>query len=434
MSNDEPQSNQNDEDGHQSPQSLSENQHADDEYIDALTSDTSTFVHPSTLHLKPVTWESLNKIDFPPDENFDIVDGLIVWIPNARGTRKRKRIILALAPLISLIGPFHATCGVDVEVESACESKAVNLRSPDLTITGFGSSSSSEPSSSQAATKVRKPVLRTKDNPPYAIIEIADEFSHSVDTTVKWLQYRNTGVPFYYIIDLSTFEASGQACVMVGSKHRFADAIPCQHGRADDSISSSSSAQNSGDSVYFKKVFRGDEQVNVGIFSKTPLRASQLSNNKILMRKVSEIKKGTALLLDLSEKGIGQEDQTTHRIAQLGKQGALLREPEAYVHTPQSDKHGNSSEPPANSLPVSQANESKNLSYMPTTNLMPESPARPSTKAPTVESTKSPTKSSTKSPTESPTKSSMELSATSAPSHSLNPSPVKKRKTSNDSH
>ena len=83
-----------------SPESLSQSQ-IPSSYPNTITTDASHLVHPATLHLKPVTWESLANINFPPGQCFEVVDGLLVWLRMRNGTKKHQAIIEALTAFIS---------------------------------------------------------------------------------------------------------------------------------------------------------------------------------------------------------------------------------------------------------------------------------------------------------------------------------------------
>ena len=145
-----------------------------------------------------------------------------------------------------------------MEVESTSRnSESVNLRALDVVVFCRRPGSLSESSSGSEQTP-KKHVLRTKNKPAYAEIEVTSESTRANDLFAQWQQYCQTGVKFYYIIDLYALENFGTTKVIVGSKEEMEGWTRCINGDPDGASSSSTSNTATPRNSYYKKEKRSD--------------------------------------------------------------------------------------------------------------------------------------------------------------------------------
>ena len=182
------------------------------------------------------------------------------------GTQKHQRVYRSLTEFINLLTKWRAASGVDFEVESISGNTSdANSRTPDIIVTAERPGSPSVSSSSPERAP-KKLVILTKDKPAYALIEVTSKDTRTTDLTEKWVQYCHTGTNFYYIIDLHGREVFNVQRVIVGSKTRIPGWTHCNSCDPDGASSSAARNTNTHRDFYYKKVYTGNERVNVGIF------------------------------------------------------------------------------------------------------------------------------------------------------------------------
>lgn len=299
---------------------------------------TNSYISPESLHLTPVTEEDLDNIDFPPGEHFDVVDGLLVWIPMASGTQAHQRLPSAHSELFNLHDMYHAHTRVVQETTGASKSEQTGKREADLLITKRSSPTSSEENPSPQQKRKENHAHRSTHNPAYALGEFTSQ-NRLTDIFSKWVEYRRTNVKFYYIFDLEHKSKTGQSYVVVGSTTSFPHSFLSTNGDPLETIPSSSSAGSHADS-YYKKVFCGDEVVNVGPYVEFGFTAKQLMSITFMNKKVSELRKKRA---NMSQQ-ISQLEDEIDRIRKeysggtLNSQCSLTSSPKSSSKSPDKKK------------------------------------------------------------------------------------------------
>lgn len=87
---------------------------------------------PSSLHLRPVTDDDLEHIVFPPDERFDIVDGLLEWNRMTMGTTKPQGLPELDASLFKLDDEYRTAQGKVQQIKAYIDGAQEGKRLVDL--------------------------------------------------------------------------------------------------------------------------------------------------------------------------------------------------------------------------------------------------------------------------------------------------------------
>lgn len=246
--------------------------------------DSFPWMSPSSLHLKPITQDDLHKIVFPPDETFDIVDGMLVWIPMSVGTVTHSDLRSLHWELFLGGDVYRAMIGVTHGTTLPTRTKAGGMRVTDILITRRSSPTSSEENPSPPVPRIETFIVRSARKPAHAITEFTS--ANFVDDIVsKWAEYYIANVPYYYLFHLNDLENNGSACLSLGSLTYFHGAVPSPTGDTADVASSSSTTSHD---MYYKKVFRDDDIVDIGPYADFGYSVAQLMSVSFLSDAVEE--------------------------------------------------------------------------------------------------------------------------------------------------
>lgn len=260
--------------------------HHSDVHSHRTLEDVSHTVSPRSLHLKPVTEEELRNIQFPPGETFEVVDGLLVWIPMSAGTSTHQRVPALHAEYFNLRSNYNGRVRHTQETSAPTKTKARGIREADLIITRRSSPASSEENPSPQTKRPVSFAHRSLDKPADAISEFTSS-NRDTDTCSKWSDYRKAGVAFYYIFDLKGMEWSKEARVSVGSISQVEGSFLSSDGDPDHLVPLPD-GHPSATTSYYKKVFRGNEIVDVGPYAEFGFSAAQLMSATFMSSKVEE--------------------------------------------------------------------------------------------------------------------------------------------------
>lgn len=298
-----------------SPASVSPESIENEDFVPqgAISSDVSR-IDPSSFHLKPVTEEDLDQIVFPSDEKFDVVDGLLVW-DRMEGTKKHQGIAQLHSELFLLDEKFRAAQGkvqaITAEIDKGNEGK----RRIDLLLTKRASPTSSEENPSPTQKRMESHAYCSSSKPAHVAIEFTSG-NHNTDFYSKWVEYRRTKIPFYYVFDMFERSKTGKSRVIVGSIDHFVGAELSDNGDPQKTASSSSTSQKN--KMYYKKVFSERDVLNIGPYASYKLAVKDWMSETLMTGKVAERRKEIAK----SENKISHLEK---QLAQQKKEVELLK-------------------------------------------------------------------------------------------------------------
>ncbi|CDF41193.1 unnamed protein product [Chondrus crispus] len=144
---------------------------------------------------------------------------------------------------------------------SSSSGKSDTVREPDVSIGKYRDDRAMESTAGEQSKTIR---FGKNVDPPVLVFEVTSPSTRNIDLDSKWRAYRRANIEEYVIVDRGGVGGK-DACVIVGKLHGRSDKDGDRQASGDPTITTRASGSSL---MYHRKIYRGNESVICGIFSR----------------------------------------------------------------------------------------------------------------------------------------------------------------------